>query len=153
MKHIPRFECKLVRSGTEKYDAKSKKITSSEDAMHVGSHLISRMLADSPQERFGIITLDTKGQMIGVHVITVGTLDASLVHPREVFRPAMIQNASRIILFHNHPSGDTTPSADDYSVMRRLQEAGSLLGIEVIDSIIVGANALSMAEYEITNPC
>jgi DNA repair protein RadC len=90
------------------------------------------------QERFVVACLDTKNRVQSVVEITTGTLDASLVHPREVFKPAIIEGSSSIILSHNHPSGDTTPSKEDRTVTERLTEAGKLLGIEVLDHIIHG---------------
>ncbi len=93
------------------------------------------------QERFVIACLDTKNRVQCVVQITVGTLDASLVHPREVFKPAILQGSSAIILSHNHPSGDPTPSREDHSVTDRLTEVGELLGITVLDHIIHGDGA------------
>lgn len=90
------------------------------------------------QERFVIACVDTKHAVQSVVEITVGTLDASLVHPREVFRPALIESSSAILLSHNHPSGDPTPSREDRQVTERLTEAGKLLGIQVLDHIIHG---------------
>lgn len=92
----------------------------------------------SDQERFVIACLDTKNRVQSVVQITVGTLDASLVHPREVFKPAFIEGSSSIILSHNHPSGNTTPSREDIQVTDRLTEAGKLLGIDVLDHVIYG---------------
>lgn len=90
------------------------------------------------QECFKIIMLDTKNKVIKVEEITRGTLNSSLVHPREVFVKAIKQHAAAIILAHNHPSGDTEPSAEDKSITRRLVEAGELIGISVLDHIIIG---------------
>ena len=90
------------------------------------------------QEQFVVACLDTKNRVQSVVVITIGTLDASLVHPREVFKPAILEGSSSIILSHNHPSGDCTPSREDDTVTERLTEAGKLLGIEVLDHIIHG---------------
>lgn len=103
----------------------------------------------SDQERFVVACLDTKHRVQSVVVVTVGTLDASLVHPREVFKPAIIEGSSAIVLSHNHPSGDTTPSREDHSITERLMEAGKLLGITVLDHIIYGdstAKVLSIRE-------
>lgn len=90
------------------------------------------------QEQFVVACLDTKHRVQCVVVITVGTLDASLVHPREVFKPAFIEGSSAIVLSHNHPSGNPTPSREDRQVTDRLTEAGRLLGINVLDHIIYG---------------
>ena len=90
------------------------------------------------QEAFVVACLDTKNRVQCVVVVTVGTLDASLIHPREVFKPAIIEGSSAVILSHNHPSGDTTPSKEDHAVTNRLTEAGELQGIAVLDHIIHG---------------
>jgi DNA repair protein RadC len=85
-----------------------------------------------------ILCLTTKHRVIAYHEVSRGTLDATLVHPREVFKVALLANAAAIILTHNHPSGDPSPSPDDVQLTRRLVEAGVLLGVEVLDHIIVG---------------
>ena len=96
------------------------------------------MIVEGKQEEFHIVTLDTKNQVLDTHCITVGTLDASLVHPREVFRAAIKDAASSIILVHNHPSGDPTPSREDIAVTQRLTESGKTLGIDVLDHVVLG---------------
>jgi DNA repair protein RadC len=98
----------------------------------------SRLISDARQEEFHIVTLDTKNRIIDTHCITVGTLDASLVHPREVFRAAIRDAAKSIILVHNHPSGDATPSREDFRVTERLEEVGTTIGIQVLDHIVLG---------------
>ncbi len=124
------------------------KITSSRDAMDFCQRQFARLATDGRQEEFHIVTLDTKNQIIGTHQITVGTLDASLVHPREVFRPAIRDAASSIILAHNHPSGDPTPSPQDLEVTKRLEDAGQLMGIDVLDHIVVTSRrAISIREF------
>ena len=115
------------------------KITSSIDAISYCHDAFSRLIDDAHQEEFHIVTLDTKNRPISTHQITVGTLDASLVHPREVFRPAIKDAASTMILVHNHPSGDPTPSREDLNVTQRLEQAGELIGIDVLDHIVLGA--------------
>lgn len=90
------------------------------------------------QERFVVACLDTKHRVQCVVVVTVGTLDASLVHPREVFKPAFIEGSSAVVVSHNHPSGNPAPSREDHEVTNRLTEAGKLLGITVLDHIIYG---------------
>jgi DNA repair protein RadC len=89
-------------------------------------------------EHFGVMLLDTKHQVIKTTLISVGTLDASIVHPREVFREATVAGAFGIILFHNHPSGDPRPSPDDVILTQRLIQAGDLMGIVVLDHLILG---------------
>jgi DNA repair protein RadC len=90
-----------------------------------------------PVERFGVVMLDTRHQLIRTLLVSVGTADTSLAHPREVFREATIAGAAAIVLFHNHPSGDPTPSKDDLELTRRLASAGQVLGIDVVDHVIL----------------
>jgi DNA repair protein RadC len=112
-------------------------LTSTQDALAFFKSYWSTYPA-SDQEKFVVACLDTKHRVQCVVVVTVGTLDASLVHPREVFKPAFIEGSSAVILSHNHPSGTTTPSREDHQVTKRLTEAGAILGIQVLDHIIYG---------------
>lgn len=124
-----------------------EKICSTAAAVDYCRRHFERLAHDARQEEFHIVTLDTKLQPIQSHQITVGTLDASLVHPREVFRAAIRDAAASILLVHNHPSGDPTPSRQDREVTERLKRSGELLGITVIDHIIVAKeNTVSLAE-------
>ena len=93
------------------------------------------------------MALDARNRPIGCNTVSVGSLSASIVHPREVFKFAILANASSIILAHNHPSGDVSPSQDDKELTRRIVEAGTLMGIDVLDHLIVGnGDFLSMKE-------
>lgn len=120
-------------------NAKRTKISSSKDAINYCKRHFADLIAEARQEEFHIVTLNTKNVVIDSHQITVGTLDASLVHPREVFRKAIKDVCSSIILAHNHPSGDPTPSREDYAVTDRLEESGKVLGIDVLDHIVMGS--------------
>ncbi len=113
------------------------KIRGSEDAIAYCMRAFARLASDGVQEEFHIVTLDTQHTPINNHLITMGTLDASLVHPREVFRAAIRDSASAILLVHNHPSGDPTPSREDFAVTDRLTKVGELVGIRILDHIIV----------------
>ena len=95
-------------------------------------------LRDLPQEEFHALLLNTRHRVLREVAVTRGILDASLIHPREVFRLAVIEGAAGVILVHNHPSGDPTPSAEDRAVPRQLTEAGRALGIPVLDHVVVG---------------
>jgi DNA repair protein RadC len=90
-----------------------------------------------PHEKFIVLLLDGRQRVLHEHVVSQGTLTASLVHPREVFRPALRESAAAMILVHNHPSGDPTPSCEDREVTRRLVRAGKLLGVRVLDHVVV----------------
>lgn len=95
-------------------------------------------ISNSPEELMVMLTLDTKNKITGLFVVSQGTINASIVHPREVYKRAILQNANSIILAHNHPSGDTTPSNEDVSITKRLVEVGELVGIKLLDHLIIG---------------
>ena len=95
-------------------------------------------LRDLPQEEFHALLLSSRHSVIREVFITRGILDASLIHPREVFRPAIAESAAAIILVHNHPSGDPTPSAEDRAVTKQLTAAGRTVGISVVDHVVIG---------------
>ncbi len=115
-----------------------QRITCSDDALAFCRLHFERLASDAANEEFHVVTLDAQYQIIGVHRISVGSLDRSLVHPREVFRPAIRDAAKAILLVHNHPSGNPTPSPEDLNVTNRLEEAGQTLGIAIVDHIVVG---------------
>lgn len=89
-------------------------------------------------EKFGILALNTKNKIVGIHICHVGGVNTSFVDMRTVFQNALLNNATSIICFHNHPSGDPSPSHEDIDVTKRLVECGILLGVEVLDHVIVG---------------
>jgi len=93
---------------------------------------------DSPQEIFIVITLNSNHNVINTHEVTKGLVNRTLIHPREVFRPALIDNATAVVVAHNHPSGNTQPSIDDNQVTNMLTEAGKIIGIRVLDHLIIG---------------
>jgi len=98
---------------------------------------IRARIQDKAKEHFKLILLNTRNKIIGISTVSIGTLNTSLVHPREVFKDAIMHNAASVVLAHNHPSGDTEPSENDLTITKRLAEAGKILGIEVLDHIIV----------------
>lgn len=101
--------------------------------------IVADELASMDREVFCVMNLNTKGKVVNLNVVSVGVLDSSLVHPREVFKSVILSNAAAVILLHNHPSGVVEPSPDDYEATARLIEAGEILGIKVVDHIIVGS--------------
>jgi DNA repair protein RadC len=103
-----------------------------------GRYLLPRYAA-RPVETFGLLALDARHRLRREAVVSVGCLTASLVHPREVFQEAVVSRAAALVLFHNHPSGDPEPSSEDLSLTRRLAAAGTLMGIEVLDHLVLGA--------------
>jgi DNA repair protein RadC len=102
----------------------------------LAAHLLPQYGAGAV-EQFGIVMLDTKHRMIRIKILSVGSLDTTVVHPREVFKEAASASASAIVLFHNHPSGDPTPSTDDLVLTTRMVNAGDIMGIEVVDHVIL----------------
>lgn len=104
-------------------------------------------LRDVPQEEFHALLLNSRHRIVREVLVTRGTLDAALIHPREVFRPAVAEGAAGVILVHNHPSGDPTPSPEDRAVTRQLAEAGRTVGIPVLDHVVVGRGSyVSLAD-------
>jgi DNA repair protein RadC len=102
------------------------------------AHFLAPILEPEAVEVFGAICLTTRHHPIAWHELSRGTLDATLVHPREVFKVALLANAAALVLAHNHPSGDPSPSPDDIALTQRLVSAGELLGVAVLDHVIVG---------------
>ena len=136
----PAYRCTLVRERSLKTEPS---VNSSERAKKVAIE----MLRDSPNERVIAILLNNKNKVIGVSEVTSGTLDASLLHPREFFRAAIISNSASVIMAHNHPSGEVSESHEDRSCFNRLKSAGDIVGITVLDSLIVGEEeCISMSE-------
>jgi len=125
----------LVKEKVGRYEL-PKKIDSPDRAYKAITAITS--VEEEAQEVFGVLILNTKHKIVAVHEVSRGTLNNSIIHPREVFKPAVLHNAAAIICFHNHPSGDTEPSKDDIEATKRLIEAGKIMGIEILDHIIVG---------------
>ncbi|KUK11248.1 MAG: DNA repair protein RadC [Clostridia bacterium 41_269] len=112
----------------------SPSIKSPQDA----ANLLMDSMRYLDREHFKVVYLNSKNRVLGVDLISIGTLNASLVHPRELFKKAVVRSAAGIILVHNHPSGDPHPSEEDKLVTKRMVEAGEIIGIEVLDHIIIG---------------
>ena len=136
MVKIENVRIKLVRESAGLYC--NNYISSPEDAAEIAAKFFEDMATD--REVFAVMLLDTKNRVIGINVVSVGSLTASVVHPREVFKAACLANATNIILTHNHPSGDPAPSKEDISITSRLVQAGRLMDIPVLDHIIIGDN-------------
>ena len=100
---------------------------------------IGRKLRREQREHFLVLLLNARHEVIGRETVSIGSLNASIVHPREVFLPAILHSAASVVLVHNHPSGDPEPSEEDLSITRRLVEVGELVGIGVLDHVIVAS--------------
>ncbi len=133
---------KSIMEEAEKYVGEEKpKIQNPSDLAKIMRPLCNELM----QETFFVILLNTKHNVIKIQQVTVGLLDRTQTHAREIFRDAIIANAHSVILCHNHPSGDPTPSASDLSTTRRLIEAGEIIGIKVLDHLIMGKKSTNMA--------
>lgn len=110
--------------------------------------LIKNLIGNMDREALAVITLDVKNHPTSINVCSTGSLNSSIVHPREVFKTAILGNAASIIVGHNHPSGNPTPSNEDINITKRLKEAGKILGIELLDHIVIGSfdNYISFKE-------
>jgi DNA repair protein RadC len=138
--HIPVIKLLLVREGDEGDEA--PQITSPMDA----SLILGERMRDLPSENLVAMYLDTKNRVMGIETVAVGGLNCNHIEPREVFRGALVANAAAIIIAHNHPSGDTSPSPEDLGMTQKLVHVGELLGVPVLDHIIVGIKCLSLRE-------
>ncbi|MCD6490042.1 MAG: DNA repair protein RadC [Thermodesulfobacterium sp.] len=110
-----------------------QKIQSAKDVFK----LLKNDLGDKKKEHFKVLSLDSRNNLIGVDDVSIGTINANLVHPREVFKTAIQHLAATVVIAHNHPSGDPEPSEDDIEITKRLVEAGKLIGIDILDHIII----------------
>ncbi|EGC92674.1 putative DNA repair protein RadC [Turicibacter sp. HGF1] len=131
-KRVDLVSIKLVKESSFLYA--TRKITSPNDAYE----LMKDKFESVDREQFIIACLNTKNEPTNISVVSVGTLNKTIVHPREVFKTAILSNACSIVAFHNHPSGDTKPSQQDIQLTNRLYEAGELLGIKLLDHLIIG---------------
>ena len=133
MHYLPVYTIQLVRESSHRTE-NSREITRPAEA----AEIIRELCGNSDREEAVILLLNTRHSVSGVHRVSMGSLNASIIHPRECFKAAILANAASIILGHNHPSGETNPSKEDQAITARLVQAGELLGIPLLDSLIVG---------------
>jgi DNA repair protein RadC len=131
-KRVNIVSLKLVKESSLLY--KDRCVRSPED----GYQLLKQFLGEVDREYFVVVCLDTKNQPTSLNVCHIGSLNASIVHPRECFKPAILSNAASILVGHNHPSGKAAQSMEDVEVTKRLVESGKILGIDVLDHIVLG---------------
>jgi DNA repair protein RadC len=129
----PVYRVALVRDGSVSASASRE----TADSPNVVAQLVRKLIGDSPQEHLVAICVDARSRVIGISEVSRGTLSASLVHPRETFRTAILLNAAGLIVAHNHPSGDCNPSPDDRDTTRRLVRAGEIVGVPILDHVIL----------------
>lgn len=145
MKRLNIYSVIQVKEKGGLYNLQTSTIRSPIDAYRVFEEVLN--LSKKTREHFAIVTLNVKNTVVGVHELHVGSLNASVVHPRDIFQAALLNNAASIIACHNHPSGTVVPSKEDIDVTERIKQAGEILGIELLDHIIIGEeNFLSLRE-------
>ncbi len=149
---VPKYKVQLVRDGSVPF---TTKICSTP---RQAADLFRAFVGDSDREHLIAIFLDTQNRFLGLHTVSIGTLDYSVVHPREVFKAAILSNASSLVLAHNHPSGESAPSEEDVRITRELQKAGELLDVPLMDHIVVGEASyasfmeLGLLDYDFPEP-
>ena len=129
---IPRYKISMIRDGSICADRRA--ITRSNDLLPI----LREYFAHHDREEMIVALLDAKHRIIGINSVSVGSLTLSIVHPRETFKAAIVSNCAAVILAHNHPSGDPTPSQEDRQLTTRLKDCGVLLGIPVLDHLVIG---------------
>ena len=130
---IPGFRIALVREPGVKLSERPHLHTPGEAAP-----FLAQYIGDIDREAFVVTMLTVRHRVLGLHTVSVGCLTSSLVHPREVFKPAILSGSAGLLIAHNHPSGDPEPSMEDVALTRRLVAAGTLLGIEILDHLVLG---------------
>jgi DNA repair protein RadC len=130
---VPHYFVALVRDESVPYETETVNISTPEDVARVCADLRA-----APAERFELLLLSTKNNLIARVHISTGSLNASLVHPRECLKPAVVANAAAAVVVHNHPSGDSTPSGADIQLCRRLTRAFDTCGVDLVDSVVIG---------------
>lgn len=131
-KRVNIVSIKLVKESSILY--KERKIRSPKDSFK----LLHELLENKDREHFIVVALNTKNEPVSINVCHIGSLNSSIVHPREIMKVAILSNAASILVAHNHPSGSVTPSPEDIQVTERLKQVGELMGIELLDHLIIG---------------
>jgi len=140
--NIQKFSLRVVKETGGRYDL-NKTMDTPVDAVRILNEIVE--LDKRAEEIFVIITMDVRNSITGLFEVSVGSINSSIVTPREVFKKAILQNAVFIILAHNHPSGDVKPSSNDIEITKRLIEIGELIGIKVVDHLILGRNDIFLS--------
>lgn len=142
MKYAPIVHVELVREGRIQYSPDAIKTPNG------ATQVFRSLLGNRDREVFAMACMDTKMRITALNIISIGSLNTSLVHPREVFKAAILANADGIMLCHNHPSGNPKPSDEDKKMTNRLIDAGKLLGIKIYDHLILGEDTLFSFKQE-----
>lgn len=134
MKYVQKYKLQLIKEKSVRYEDIDKVLNNPRDTAAIARPL----LENEAEEVLIVIALDVKCKIIGVSEVSRGSLNAAIVHPREVYKRALMMNAAKIIIAHNHPSGDPKPSNDDVEITRTIRDAGEMLQMTLIDHIIIG---------------
>lgn len=144
MKNVSFLTVKAVKEKTARYEVENQ-VNQPKDAYKYLQTVVQP--EEAAEEYMWLLTLDIKNKITGLFTVSHGSLNASIVHPREIFKRALLQNAASIIIAHNHPSGDPAPSKEDINITLRIKEAGKIIGIELLDHLIMGdGNYVSLKE-------
>ena len=131
----PIYESLKISEAAAQYLDKATPLSSSTNVAEM-----FKFLAQETKEHFIALHLNSKNRLLCLEIVSVGSLNATVVHPREVYKSALLSSAAAIVFVHNHPSGDTTPSAEDHEITCRLQQASEILGIRLLDHVIIGTD-------------
>jgi len=134
MYRVPRYRLLLVKDGPAISTTWDRQVRQARDV----AEFMQPIAAGLDREHFWCLLLDTRNKLLGVNTVSVGSLSSALVHPREVWKPAIIGNAAAVVLCHNHPSGDASPSTEDFALTQRLNQCAETLGIPLLDHIVLG---------------
>ncbi len=148
MYRIPVYRVALVRDGSQRVS--NKQIGTPRDAHDILRPFIG---AGADREHLVVLTLDTKNKAIGINTVSIGDLNSAIATPREVFKLAVLQNACSLIVAHNHPSGSIEPSEEDLAISRRLDAAGKVMGIDVLDHMVIGEQGFASLRERGYFPC
>lgn len=136
MINISTYSLRVVKESSGRYDIDSKILSNPRVTVDLVNSVME--LDSRAEELLVLCTLDTKNKVTGLFTVSQGSLCNSIVHPREIFKRALLQNSANIILLHNHPSGDPAPSREDINITERIKRAGEIIGIKLLDHIIIG---------------
>ena len=132
----PRSFVRIVRTELTERVCEAEPLSGPEDA----ARILCKQIGGQDREHFAVLHLNTKNRINAIETVSIGTLNASLVHPREIFKGAILANAAAIICGHNHPSGDLEPSSEDKATLERLVKTSKIIGIQVLDFLVVSRN-------------
>lgn len=144
MKTITRYSIQLVKEEAKRYEIEYKKVNDPSTIVDIVNKIYN--LKESTDEHFIVVAMDVKCKLIGTFHVSQGSLTASIVHPREIFKRLLVCNAYSFVAVHNHPSGDTTPSEEDIIITERIKKAGEIMGISILDHIIIGDSYTSFKQ-------